>query len=207
MDMVARTFDRWATSGRAEKMEIEHGRSVAAFLGSVRLGRSFTFLDVGCGNGWVTRMVAAMPGCRGALGIDKSAKMVRRARAASDKSRARFERIGLEDLGRRRFGHAFAMESIYYADSVPAALRRVYSLLEPGGRFFCGTDYYAENAASARWPRMVGLAMHRYSVQEWKGLFRDAGFAAASRHVRDPSSAKKWRREWGTLFVTGKKPR
>ncbi len=210
MDAVGRLFDEWAGSGRAGLMEREHGRSVRAFLAGVRLGGpSFSFLDVGCGNGWAVRMIARAPGCGAAVGIDKSGGMVRLARSLAASEKEEYAAAALEewDGGGRmgRFDYAFAMESLYYADSMPAALRSVRRLLRRGGTFFCGTDYYGENAATAGWGAKVGLRMHSMPRAGWRRLFRDAGFDAATRLVKDPGSRKKWRREMGTLFVTGTK--
>ena len=36
-------------------MEEEHGKNVLKFLESISFEKPFTFLDVGCGNGWVIK--------------------------------------------------------------------------------------------------------------------------------------------------------
>ena len=76
MDRVRETFDRWAQNGRAEMMEIEHGTNVLKFLKSISFDKPFTFLDVGCGNGWVVRKIAKEKNCKKSTGIDKSKKML-----------------------------------------------------------------------------------------------------------------------------------
>ena len=58
MDKTAKVFDTWATAGRSEEMEKGHGMSVSKFLGSVSFDKPFSFLDIGCGNGWVVRKIA-----------------------------------------------------------------------------------------------------------------------------------------------------
>ena len=35
MDQVRKTFDKWAQNGRAELMELEHGKNVSKFLESI----------------------------------------------------------------------------------------------------------------------------------------------------------------------------
>jgi len=35
MDGVRKTFDKWAQNGRAELMEVEHGKNVSKFLQTV----------------------------------------------------------------------------------------------------------------------------------------------------------------------------
>ena len=76
MDRVRKTFDKWAQNGRAELMEIEHGKNVLKFLETIPFDKPFTFLDVGCGNGWVVRKIAKEKNCKKSIGIDKSKKMI-----------------------------------------------------------------------------------------------------------------------------------
>ena len=76
MDGVRKTFDKWAQNGRAELMEKEHGKNVSKFLHTISFETPFTFLDVGCGNGWVVRKIAEDPNCKKSIGIDKSKKMI-----------------------------------------------------------------------------------------------------------------------------------
>ena len=63
MDKTAKVFDRWAKAGRAEEMEEGHGVTVGKFLGSISIDKQFSFLDIGCGNGWVVRK---LPNCQNA---------------------------------------------------------------------------------------------------------------------------------------------
>lgn len=207
MDKVARVFDAWAGSGRADLMEKEHGKNVVRFLDGIRLRDPFSFLDVGCGNGWVVRMMARKKGCRSSTGIDKSRNMIRHAEKARETAKEAYVHTDVESWKTgRRFDYVFAMESLYYAGSVETALAKIFGLLKPGGEFFCGTDFYADNRATSNWPSKTGLRMHLYSKKEWKGLLRDAGFRASARQVKDRQSKKRWKREFGTLFITGRKP-
>jgi hypothetical protein len=48
--------------------------------------------------------------------------------------------------------------------------------------------------------------MHLYSKQEWKNFFQDTGFETKTKQVKDLKNKKKWKREFGTLFIIGKKP-
>ena len=51
-----------------------------------------------------------------------------------------------------------SMESLYYADSIEIALGKIYKLLKPGGKFFCGTDFYTDNKATAKWSKMMKIS-------------------------------------------------
>ena len=57
MDGVRKTFDEWAQNGRADLMEVEHGKNVLKLLKTIQFNMPFTFLDVGCGNGSVVRHI------------------------------------------------------------------------------------------------------------------------------------------------------
>ncbi len=50
------------------------------------------------------------------------------------------------------------------------------------------------------------IQMHLHSKKEWKKFFQNAGFEVKTKHIKDLKNKKKWRREFGTLFITGTKP-
>ena len=208
MDLVRKTFDEWAINGRAELMEKEHGKNVSKFLDKIVFDKPFTFLDVGCGNGWVVRKIASNPKCKKAVGIDKSKKMIQQSKKNKKNSTEEFLHTNVESLKYKgKFDYIFSMESLYYADSIEVALKKIFKLLKPGGEFFCGTDFYTDNKATAKWSEMMKLKMHLHSKKEWRELFKNAGFETKTRHVKDLKSRKKWKREFGTLFIIGKKPK
>lgn len=207
MGSVRETFDEWAGNGRAEKMEREHERAVVRCLESTVMRPPRRFLDVGCGNGWLVRRIAADPRCRVAIGIDASLKMVQRARLLSTSQKERYVATCVESWAYQgRFDLVFSMEALYYADSVSGALDAIFALMAPGSMLICGTDFYAENKATRWWASEMGITMHLMSRAGWVAAFRRAGLRATSRMIKDKSSTKKWRREKGTLFVTGTKP-
>ena len=208
MDLVRKTFDEWAQNGRAELMEKEHGKNVSKFLDKISFEKSFSFLDVGCGNGWVVRKIAANPNCTKSIGIDKSKKMITQANKNKNQSKERYIHTDIESWKYSgKFDFIFSMESLYYANSIENSLKKIFKLLKPGGYFFCGTDFYTDNKATARWSEMMKIQMHLHSKKEWKKLFVDAGFETKSKQIKDLKSKKKWKREFGTLFIIGKKPK
>jgi ubiquinone/menaquinone biosynthesis C-methylase UbiE len=207
MDGVRKTFDEWAQNGKAEAMEIEHGGNVLKFLKTVSFDKPFTFLDVGCGNGWVVRNIAKEENCKKSIGIDKSKKMITQCKKKTDNGKKEeYTHTDIESMNyKERFDFIFSMESLYYADSIEIALEKIYKLLKPGGQFFCGTDFYSDNKATVRWAGIMKIQMHLHSKKEWKELFHNAGFDVKTRQIRDLKNAKKWKRELGTLFITGTK--
>jgi ubiquinone/menaquinone biosynthesis C-methylase UbiE len=207
MDSVSMTFDKWAKNGRAELMEKEHGGNVIKFLKTVSFDKPFLFLDVGCGNGWVVRRIAKERYCKKVIGIDKSKNMILQANAKKKTIKEKYIHKNIESLKyQSKFDYIFSMESLYYVDSIEMALEKIYKLLKPGGRFFCGIDFYTDNMATAKWADMMKIQMHLHSKQEWKKFFKNAGFETKTKQVKDLKNKKKWKREFGTLFIIGKRP-
>jgi arsenite methyltransferase len=206
MDKVRITFDKWATSGRSELMEKEHSKTVLKFLNSLQFDKPFSFLDVGCGNGWVIRKIAQLKNCKKAVGIDKSKNMIKKA---NSKKKSLKELYLKEDIqswkSRSKFDYIFSMESMYYLSSMESGLKKIYSLLKPGGQFFCGTDFYSDNKATTHWAEIMKLSLDLRSKKQWKKMFEDTGFKTKTKQVKDPSNRKNWKREFGTLFIIGKK--
>ena len=206
MDGIRKTFDEWAQNGKAELMEEEHGKNVLKFLESVSFDKPFTFLDVGCGNGWAVRKIAKEENCKKSIGIDKSKKMIIQARKKIESKKEEYIYTDIESMkNREKFNFIFSMESLYYVDSIEIALEKIYKLLKPGGKFFCGTDFYTDNKATARWAGIMKIQMHLHSKKKWKEFFRNAGFNVKTKNIKDLKNKKKWKREYGTLFIIGTK--
>ena len=207
MDSVSASFDKWAKNGRHVLMEREHRKNVITFLKTISFDKPFSFLDVGCGNGWVVRRVAEEYYCKKAIGIDKSKNMILQANTKKKTIKEKYIHKNIESLKyQSKFDFIFSMESLYYVNSIEIALEKIYKLLKPGGKFFCGTDFYTDNIATINWADMMKVQMHLHSKQEWKKFFKDAGFETKAKQVKDLKNKKKWKREFGTLFITGKKP-
>ena len=206
MDKTSQLFDRWAKTGRAEEMEKGHGTTVNKFLDKLTFNKPFTFLDIGCGNGWVVRKISQLPNCRKAVGIDKSKTMIKKAK---EKKTSENESYFITDLESwkytGKFDIVFSMESLYYSVPMEIALKKVYRLLKKQGIFYCGTDFYKDNILTTRWTKDMAVPMDLRSEKEWKKMFKEIGFNTRTKHVLDTKNKLKWKREFGTLFVIGKK--
>jgi len=89
------TFDEWAKIGRSESMEKEHTKTVLKLLNSIRFEKPFSFLDVGCGNGWVVRKISQIKNCKKAVGIDKSQNMITNANSKKKSSKENYLRTDI----------------------------------------------------------------------------------------------------------------
>ena len=206
MDKTSQLFDRWAKTGRAEEMEKGHGTTVNKFLDRLIFDKPFTFLDIGCGNGWVVRKISQLSNCKKAIGIDKSRTMIKKAKEKKTSEKEAYFTTDLESWKYTgKFDVVFSMEALYYSVPMEPALKKVYRLLKKQGIFYCGTDFYKDNKLTTRWTKDMAIPMDLRSEQEWKKMFKEIGFHTRTKHVLDSTNKSKWKREFGTLFVTGKR--
>ena len=206
MDKTSKLFDAWAKTGRSEDMEKGHGTTVNKFLDKLSLKKNFRFLDIGCGNGWVVRKMSQNSLCVKAIGIDKSRMMIQNAKSKILSDKEYYFATELEKWKtKEKFDIIFSMESLYYSVPMEPALEKVFKLLKKDGIFYCGTDFYSDNHLTTRWIKDMNVPMDLRSEKEWKKMFRDIGFITRSNHVTDPKNKSKWKREFGTLFIIGKK--
>ena len=156
---------------------------------------------------WMARTIAMKANCKKAIGIDKSNNMITQAKKKIVNNKENFIHTDIESWSSRaRFDFIFSMESLYYSDSIEVALDKIFKSLRPGGQFFCGTDFYTDNKTTARWANIMKIQMHLHSNKEWKNLFQNAGFEVRTKNIKDLNNKKKWKREFGTLFIIGKRP-
>ena len=206
MDETTKLFDVWANTGRSEEMEKGHGTTVNQFLDKLSLKENFRFLDIGCGNGWVVRKMSNKSSCIKSIGIDKSKMMIKHAKSKKSSEKESYFVTELEEWNtKEKFDVIFSMESLYYSVPMEPALEKVFRLLKKGGAFYCGTDFYSDNTLTTRWIKDMNIPMDLRSEKEWKKMFRDAGLITSSRHVTDSKNKSKWKREFGTLFIIGRK--
>ena len=206
IDKTSQLFDRWAKNGRSEEMEKGHGATVNKFLDKLTFEKPFTFLDIGCGNGWVVRKISQLSKCRKAIGIDKSKSMIEKAKIKKILDKESYITTDLESWNyTEKFDVIFSMESLYYSVPMESALKKIYKLLKRRGVFYCGTDFYKDNSLTTRWIKDMAVPMDLRSEMEWKKMFNDIGFKTKTKHVLDQKNKSKWKREFGTLFVIGKK--
>jgi ubiquinone/menaquinone biosynthesis C-methylase UbiE len=223
-ERLATTFDQWAADGRDASMEREHGDVVGQVLAQLEIRPGEQILDLGCGNGWATRLLAKAAAGASAIGVDVSPGMIERAEALHSLTiRARYEVAKFEALGLadRKFDRVFSMEALYYAVDLDRALAECFRVLKPGGRADVVVDFYAESPHTAEWRDKTGVPMHYLSTAQWCDAFARAGFTDIttrrvfdSRDVREAAHlvpdecTTSWEkklaiREAGSLWIRG----
>lgn len=224
---IVSTFDSWAKDGRAEGMEEGHGDVVRQVVSQLEIRPGMQSLDLGCGSGWATRLLASAAPGAGAVGVDASPEMIARAESGHDlTSRARYEVGTFEalDFPDGRFDRIFSMEALYYATDLPKALAEVFRVTKPNGHCDLVVDRFRESAQTESWEEICGVAMHYLSEAQWKDAVIAAGFTevTCTRVIdsRGPGSEEEfeagvhiatWQdkvelHEAGSLWIHGVKP-
>ncbi len=222
MDEQLRTeFNEWARAGKGEGMEKGHGPVGKQAIQLMRVPAEARVLDVGCGSGWATRLLAGYAINGQVTGIDISDEMIRVARESSQAfPNTDFEVASAEQLPftDNEFTQAFSMESLYYYSDILKALTEIHRVLRPGGLFVAVVDLYWENEATHQWIDELKVPVELLSVDDYRGLFTDAGFVnIRDQRLFDPApipdnytgSSFKSREEYekykraGSLMVSG----
>jgi SAM-dependent methyltransferase len=222
MDEQLRTeFNEWARAGKGESMERGHRPAGEQAIARLRVEPDSRVLDVGCGSGWATRLLADYAFNGRVTGIDISDEMIRVAREASSSySNVDFEVASAEQLpfADNEFTRAFSMESLYYYRNIPKALSEIHRVMKVGGLFAAVVDLYWESEATHQWIDTLNVPVELLSVEDYNSLFLDAGFInIRDERIIDPTPVPedyaggsfKTRedfvayREAGSLMITG----
>ena len=203
MQKPTEIFGKWAEEGKDVGMEKGHANSVKDMLDfalqeRTNIGKKFSFLDLGCGNGWVARNVSKNSLCAKAVGIDGAEQMIINAK----KTGGQVDYI-LADINSytspMRFDLIHSMEVLYYLDDPASKVQNLCDhWLEEQGRLIIGIDHYYENLDSHSWEEKVGTPMLMLKEAEWLDIFNESGLG----------DIKSWRsnesKDWaGTLILTG----
>ena len=198
-------FGEWAETGKDKGMAEGHAVSVDEMVSFAlkerfHIGKNFSFLDLGCGNGWVVRNVTKNPLCERAVGIDGAKQMI--ANAESFGGNAKYILTDINSFeSDEKYDVIHSMEVLYYLKDPLIIVQKISeSWLNEGGRFIAGIDLYYENADSHSWQDKVGTPMIMLHESEWLDIFKQAGL----------KNIKTWRSNqqetWaGTLILTGTK--
>lgn len=215
-EKLAVTFDRWAAEGRDAGMEAEHSNVVLQVVAQLGIRPGEQILDLGCGNGWATRLLAKAAAGATAVGVDVSPKMIARAEELHSLTiRARYEIASFENLGFRdgRFDRVFSMEALYYSVDLERAIAQALRVLKPGGRADVIVDFFAESPSTKSWPAKIGLSMHHLSTAQWCEAFTRAGFAeVTTQRVRDERALETFdpahaaSKADGSLWISARRP-
>jgi len=217
-------FNRWAESGRGEGMAEDHLPITLPVLDRMQLSTTESVLDVGCGAGWLLRLLAERVTEGRVVGMDVSDEMVRHARRnCADLPQVMAVAGSVDEIPWERdfFTKAISVESAYYWPDPAAGLGELFRVMRSGGSAWILINYYRDNVNCHQWGALLAVPTHLLSAEEWAERFRAAGFTGVEHaripdHTPNPAEYKgRWFRDAaqlaafraaGALLVYGTKP-
>jgi trans-aconitate 2-methyltransferase len=168
----------WDGAGYTRISGLQRAMATAA-LEDVAVAGAERVLDVGCGDGYVTRLIASRVPDGSVLGVDPSARMVEAAGAADDQlSNVSFQ-VG--DVTTMSFGPDFdlvvSFNALHWVAAQDAAYRNIAAALKPAGRVL--VQYVCDGPR----PSVERVAMDVTGEPRWAPAF--AGFEQPFVHI-DP---------------------
>jgi ubiquinone/menaquinone biosynthesis C-methylase UbiE len=187
-------FNRWAQAGEGAKMERHHLDITEKTIRQMDLRPGERVLDLGCGSGWATRLLARLvadgpEGFGQVVGLDVSDEMIRQARAASKD----FENI-LYVWGSAAqipweenfFDKMLSVESFYYYPDQDRALMELFRVMAPHGRMFILINLYKDNPYSLQWVNKLKVPVQVRSEAEYVDLLKKHAFEnVVARRIPD----------------------
>ena len=177
-------FNRWAEAGEGPKMEQHHLDITEKTIRLMNLRPGERILDLGCGSGWATRLLARMvgegpEGFGQVIGVDVSDEMIRVARADSkDFDNVMFvwgsaAQIPWEE---NFFDKVLSIESFYYWPDQERGLAELFRVMAPKGRLFILINLYKDNPYSLQWVDKLKVPVHVRSAAEYVDLLKSHAF-------------------------------
>jgi arsenite methyltransferase len=191
-ERLRQEFNEWAEQGKGEEMEHHHISITQQTLATMKLKPGDKVLDLGCGAGWATRLLADAVNDAGkpgqVIGLDVSDEMIRRARSASASYDNLMFVVGSAQQipwEENYFDKVLSVESFYYYPDQERALAELFRVMAPMGELYILINLYRDNPYSQFWVDELKVPVHMRSEQEYIDLLKAHTFENV-RAVRVP---------------------
>ncbi len=176
-------FNQWAEQGKGEEMERHHISITEQTLALMGLRPGQRVLDLGCGAGWASRLMAQVVGGGEkpgqVVGLDVSDEMIRRARAGS----LAYDNIMFVVASALQipweenfFDKVLSVESFYYYPDQERALAELFRVMAPLSELYILINLYRDNAYSLRWVEELQVPVTVRSESEYIELLKQHTF-------------------------------
>jgi len=182
----------WSRAVREQRIASRRAGSDAAIVDAVLATQARRVLDLGCGEGWLARALAAR-GCE-VVGVDGSPELIA---AANELGGARFERASYAELAARAAGFgrfdAVACNFALLGADLGEPLRAAHALLHAAGCLLvqtvhpwtaCGEEAYADGWRNETFAAFGGefrapMPWYFRTLGSWADAIGAAGFRVA----------------------------
>ena len=205
-------FNRWAQRGLSDTMESEHMWFAEEALCRMNISSADSVLDLGCGGGFASRLIAARSGelCH-VIGIDVSDEMVRYAGRKSSHLRnvgyvcGSAAHIPCRD---HTFTKVLSISAFYYFPDQKQVLEELFRVVTPGAELFIlvalykGIPQWFASASELKVPVEV------HSAEEYRSMLNAAGWedVDAQEIVRDCRPGNMTAGHDRALRITARRP-
>lgn len=228
-EIMRQEFNAWAAAGRGEEMEQHHISIAEQTIRRMALKSGERVLDLGCGVGWATRILARLvaddpDGGGQVVGIDVADEMISRARAASkDFENVMFVWGSAQKIPWQEnyFDKVLSIESFYYYADQDRALAELFRVMAPNAWLYILINLYRENHYSLRWVSELKVPVQVRGEHEYVDLLRKHTFqnVEALRIPDETPTPETYSGKWfknaeelrdfkriGALLLVGQKP-
>ena len=170
-------FSEWADIGKDKGMAKAHSPAVSEMLDRIfdGINTPFSFIDAGCGNGWVVRKVASMKDCINSCGIDGAESMIKNAKRVDPDGEYYLDDI-LTWIPNIKADVVFSMEVFYYFNDPKILTEYIVSnWIKDRGRLMVGVDHYLGNPDSHSWTTDLNVHMSLLDEKDWLNIFNSSG--------------------------------
>ena len=162
--------------------------------------RHFSFLDVGCGNGYVVRKISELKQCVISVGMDGAEGMIKKAKKMDPNGNYYCSNI-VDWIPKLKFDYIHSMEVMYYLENPEKTIKSIVkNWLKANGVMIMGIDYYLENEKSHSWPKDLNVPMKLLSISQWADILKKSGLNKVNY-----LQANKRVNFSGTLILYGRK--
>ena len=162
--------------------------------------RHFSFLDVGCGNGYVVRKISELKQCVISAGMDGAEGMIKKAKKMDPNGNYYCSNI-VDWIPKLKFDYIHSMEVMYYLENPEKTIKSIVNnWLEANGVMIMGVDYYLENERSHSWSKDLNVPMKLLSISQWADILKKSGLNKVNY-----LQANKRVNFSGTLILYGRK--
>jgi len=204
-------FNLWAEKGVGEGMDNPHRRIIQLAVPKMDLAANDRVLDLACGAGLASRLMATSSGRPLVVGMDISDGMLRHAREQSRQLEnvtftcGSAEHIPFPD---NFFTRVISVEAFYYFEHQDAVLADLQRVLAPRGRLFLLICLYSDHKDSLSTVDSVNVPVHVRSIAEYTALLAQGGWTdiTAEEFIREPQSGRKPDVHDRALLLSARKP-
>ena len=200
MKSATTIFNEWVIKNKDDGMQKTHTPAVMDMLqySLSPLHTTFSFIDAGCGNGWVVRYMNNQSMCETAIGVDGAIEMINKAKRLDTEGQYILSDL-MDYKPKKKVDLVLSMEVFYYFSNPSKLLNHIKEhWLQSKGRLIIGVDYYKENQGCHTWSENVGTPMKMLSRKDWVDIFITSGLSNIKHWLSCPNNDFI-----GTLVITG----